>query len=311
MSRYFLSRLGHAVIVVFGVTIIAFFVLRLVPGDPAVVLLGTHYTPARAAALDRQLGLSRPLLSEYGLFMKHLVQGNLGTSIYYGQSVRSLVLARLPVTLWLAAYSTVLSLLISVPLASLSALRPDGVADQIVRGIFLVMLAMPSFLLGVLLALWLGLHAHLFPVAGYGSGFFGHLDSLFLPSITIALWFSAILIRTLRNSMLATLSADFVDTAKAKGLSRWRIHMRHVLRNSLIAMVSLVGINLAYLISSTVIIENVFALPGLGQLLVASINDRDLAVVQGLVFLFGFAVVVVNLFTDLLYARLDPRITLG
>jgi peptide/nickel transport system permease protein len=311
MRRYVLSRLWQAVIVVFGVTIVAFFVLRLVPGNPALVLLGVHYTPARAAALDQQLGLNKPVFSQYLLFMGHLFEGNLGQSVYYGQSVTSLVLQRLPVTIWLGAYSTLLALIISIPLASLSALRPGGFVDQVIRVLFLIVFSMPSFWLGVLLILWLGLHAHIFPVAGYGSGLFGHVKSMFLPSLTIALWFSAILIRTLRNSMLTALQSEFIDTARAKGLSVWRIHTRHVVRNSLISAVSLIGINLAYLISGTVIIENVFALPGIGQLLVASIDDRDLSVVQGLVFLFGLCVVLVSFVSDMLYAWIDPRITLG
>jgi peptide/nickel transport system permease protein len=311
MRRYLINRLWQAVLVVFGVTVLSFFILRLVPGNPAIVLLGVHYTPARAAALNHQLGFDRPVWSQYLLFMGHLFVGNLGTSVYYGKSVASLVAARVPVTLWLGVYSTLLAVLISVPLASVSVLRPNKLVDQVVRLLFLIVFAMPSFWLGVLLILWLGLHAHLFPVAGFGQGFFGHVSSMFLPSLTIALWFSAILIRTLRNSMLSALGSEFIDTARAKGLSAWRIHSRHVVRNSLISAISLIGINLAYLISGTVIIENVFALPGLGQLLVASINDRDLAVVQGLVLLFGICVVLVSLVSDALYAWVDPRIVLS
>ena len=246
MRRYLVSRTVQAAIVVFGVTIVSFLVLRLVPGNPAVILLGDHYTPARAAALDRQLGLLKPFWDQYGLFIAHLFEGNLGTSIYYGQSVSSLVLARLPVTMWLGVYSTVLALLISVPLASASVLRPNKSLDQVVRFGFLVLFAMPSFWLGLLLILVLGLHAHLFPVGGYGTGFFGHLYSMFLPSLTIALWFSAIFIRMLRNTMLGVLGSDFIDTAKAKGLSHWRIHLRHVVRNSLISAISLIGINVAF-----------------------------------------------------------------
>lgn len=310
MKHYLISRASQAAIVVFGVTIVSFLVLRLVPGNPAIVLLGDHYTPARAEALDRALGLNKPFWYQYGLFIVHLFEGNLGTSIYYGQSVTSLAFGRLPVTIWLGAYSTVLALIISVPLASVSVLRPDKFVDQTVRVVFLVLFAMPSFWLGVLLSLFLGLHAHLFPVGGYGTGFFGHLDSMFLPSLTIALWFSAILIRTLRSSMLTALGSDFIDTAKAKGLSHWRIHIRHVVRNALISAVSLIGINLAFLITGTVIIENVFFLPGLGQLLVASIANRDLSVVQGLVFVFGMCVVAVSFVTDVLYALVDPRVTL-
>jgi peptide/nickel transport system permease protein len=299
----------QSVVVVIGVTIIAFFLLRLVPGDAVTFILGVHYTAARAKVLRHELGLDRSVISQYLLFMGHLFQGNLGNSIYYQQSVWSLIFQRLPVTMWLVVYSTVLAILISVPLAILSALKRNQAVDQGVRVSFMMIFAMPPFWVGLMLILIFGIDLSVFPVAGYGTGFFGHIASLFLPSLTIALGFSAILIRTLRNSVVAVLGAEYVETAQAKGLSRLRIMNRHVLRNALIPAISVIGVNLAFLIGGTVIIENVFALPGLGALLAASISNRDLSVVQGIVLFFGIFVVVVNLGTDLLYAFLDPRIS--
>jgi peptide/nickel transport system permease protein len=302
------GRTLQAIPVVLGVTIISFFVLRLIPGDPTVVMLGTHWTPARAAELRQNLGLNKPIWEQYYLFMNHLFHGDLGASLYYRAPVAHLITQRLPVTLWLAVYATVLAVLISVPLATISALRKNGVVDQGVRATFLLAFAMPPFWVGLVLILLLSLHFHIFPVSGYGSGFVDHVYNLFLPALTISLGFAAILIRTLRNGILGILRADYIDTARAKGLARGRLLRRHVLRNAMLSAVTVLGVNLSFLIGSTVVIENVFALPGLGQLLASSITTRDLSVVQGIVLVFGILVVVINLLTDVAYAALDPRV---
>jgi peptide/nickel transport system permease protein len=303
------GRLLQMIPVVLGVTIISFFILRLIPGDPAVVMLGTHYTAARAAQLRENLGLNKPIWEQYYLFMKHLFQGNLGVSVYYRLPVSKLIEQRLPVTLWLVGYSTVIAILISIPLATVSALRKDKAVDQGVRSVFLVAFAMPAFWVGLVLILVFSLHWQVFPVAGYGDDFWQHLYNLFLPALTIALGFAAILIRTLRNSILNVLDADYVETARAKGLAHMRILHRHVLRNALLSAVTVIGVNLSFLIGSTVVIENVFALPGLGQLLASSIFTRDLSVVEGITLVFGFFVVLINLLTDVTYASLDPRVS--
>jgi peptide/nickel transport system permease protein len=302
------GRTIQAIPVVLGVTIISFFVLRLIPGDPTVVMLGTHWTPARADQLRQSLGLNKPIWDQYYLFMNHLLHGNLGESLYYRAPVADLITQRLPVTLWLAAYATVIAIVVSVPLATISALRRNGLVDQGVRSAFLLVFAMPPFWVGLILILLLSLHVHVFPVAGYGSGFVDHLYNLFLPSLTIALGFAAILIRTLRNGILGILQADYIDTARAKGLAPGRLLARHVLRNAMLSAVTVLGVNLSYLIGSTVVIENVFALPGLGQLLASSISTRDLSVVQGIILVFGVLVVSINLLTDVAYAALDPRV---
>lgn len=303
------GRLLQMIPVVLGVTIISFFILRLIPGDPAIVMLGSHYTPARGAQLRENLGLNQPVWEQYYHFMKHLFEGNLGDSIYYGLPVAHLIGQRLPVTLWLAVYSTVIAIVISIPLATVSALRKDKLTDQSVRSVFLLAFAMPPFWVGLVLVLLFSLHWQFFPVSGYGDTFQAHLYNLFLPALTIALGFAAILIRTLRNSILNVLGADFLDTARAKGLGHVRILRRHVLRNALLSAVTVIGVNLSYLIGSTVVIENVFALPGLGQLLASSIFTRDLSVVQGITLVFGFFVVIVNVLTDVTYAALDPRVS--
>jgi peptide/nickel transport system permease protein len=313
MGRY--SFLGQRILqtipVLLGITIITFFLLRLIPGDPARQILGQHYTPKAGAELRQQLGLDEPLWDQYGLFMKHLAHGDLGNSINYQQPARTVIFQRLPATLFLVAYAAILAALISIPVGILSALRKDGVFDQLARVSLLIAFAMPSFWLGIIFILIFAVHLHLFPVNGYGDGFTEHLRYLFLPAFTISLAFSTILVRTLRASTLAVLSTDYVDTARIKGISRTAVLRRHVLRNSIISLVVVFGINLAFLISGTVLIENVFGIPGIGRLLVDSVSTRDYTVVQGTTLVLAFLVVMVNVLTDVVHAALDPRVSSG
>ena len=303
-------RLLQLIPVLFGITVITFFLLRLIPGDPALQILGQHYTPAGAKVVRHSLGLDEPLWRQYLLFLQHLFQGNLGDSITFKQSAGSVIAERLPPTLFLVAYAATLALLVSIPAGVISALRRGGIFDQTARVTTLVGFAMPGFWLGIILILIFSVHLQLFPVNGYGNTFVEHLDHLFLPAATIALGFSTIVIRTLRSSTLEVLSSDYVDTARIKGISRFAVLRRHVLRNAIISVVVVFGINLAFLISGTVIIENVFGIPGVGRLLVDSVSTRDYPVVQGVTLIFAFLVVAVNLITDVVHASLDPRVVL-
>jgi peptide/nickel transport system permease protein len=291
-----------------GVTIIAFFMIHLIPGDPARTILGLHATPQRIAILHQQWGLNRPLLDQYWLFMDRLVHGNLGISLYYGTSVANLVTSRLPPTLWLIIYATVIAVVISVPAAMIAATRKDGVRDHVVRVIPLLGLGMPAFWLGLILQTVLAVKYRLFPVTGYGTGILGHLHAMFLPSLTVAIALCPVVIRSLRASMLNVLGADFVTTARAKGVPGRRLFVRHVLRNAVIPAVTVLGINIGFLIGGTVIVEEVFAVPGIGQLMINSIFDRDFPVVQAVALAFAIMVVLVNLLTDVAYAALDPRV---
>ena len=301
-------RLLQLVPVAFGVTFIVFFMVHLIPGDPAVSILGIHATPRAVAILHREWGLNRSLPAQYWLFLDRLLHGNLGYSLYYGQSTTSLVLSHLPPTLWLIVYAGVLSVLISVPLAMIGASRPDALRDHVVRAVPLVGLGMPSFWLAFLLILIFAIKLQAFPVSGYGSGFFGHLRSMFLPSLTAALALSPVVIRSLRASMLSVLGADYITTARSKGVSGHRLYLRHVLRNAVIPAVTVLGINIGFLIGTTVIIEEVFAIPGVGQLMINSIFQRDFPVVQGVTLVFAVMVVLLNLLADVAYAALDPRV---
>jgi len=294
--------------VAFGVTLIVFFMIHLIPGDPARTILGIHATPQRIAILHREWGLNRPLISQYLLFLDRILHGNLGPSLYYGVPATTVIMQRLPATLWLIVYATVLAVLISVPLAMIAASRKDGVRDHVVRVVPLFGLGMPPFWLGILLIYAFSITLKLFPVSGYGSGFFGHLHAMFLPALTVAIALSPVVIRSLRASMLNVLGAEYVTTARSKGVPGHRLFLRHVLRNAVIPAVTVLGINIGFLIGGTVIIENVFAIPGIGQLMLNSIFERDFPVVQGVTLVFAVMVVLLNLGADIAYATLDPRV---
>jgi len=304
-------RLALLVPTAIGVTIITFFMVHLIPGDPAVTVLGQHATPATVALLHHQWGLDKPLAEQYWLFMDRLVHGNLGESLYYQVPVWGLITSRLPATLWLLCYAAVIAIVISVPLAVLAASRKDAIRDHVVRVVPLLGLGMPAFWFGLILQTWLGTKLRLFPVTGYGQGFAGHVHTMFLPSLTVAVALCPVLIRSLRASMLNVLGADFITTARAKGVPAPRLLVRHVLRNAVIPAVTVLGINIGYLIGGTLIVEQVFAVPGIGSLMIGAILQRDFPVVQGVALVFGVLVVLVNLLTDVAYAALDPRVRFG
>jgi peptide/nickel transport system permease protein len=305
---FVLRRLLQLVPVAIGVTIIVFFMIHLIPGDPARTILGIHATPRTVALLHREWGLNRPLISQYWLFLDRLLHGNLGVSLFYGVPASSLVLSHLPPTLWIITYASILAVLISVPLAMIAASRKDGARDQAVRAVPLIGLGMPQFWLGFLLIYAFAIKLPWFPVSGYGSGFFGHVRSMFLPSLTVALALAPVVIRSLRASMLNVLGAEYITTARSKGVPGHRLFLRHVLRNAVIPAITVLGINIGFLIGGTVIIENVFAIPGLGQLMINSIFQRDFTVVQGVTLVFAIMVILLNLLADVAYAALDPRV---
>ena len=308
---YILKRLVALIPVMFGISLIVFFLIRLIPGDPAATLLGSHATPETVHELRTQLGLTQPVWRQYLTFLGHLLHGNLGYSYVYSSSVVDLITTSLPVTIWLLVSGTVFTLLIAVPLAVLAAARRNGVADNIIRAVPVIGLGLPSFWLGIILILVFGLKLHWFPVAGYGTSLPEHLRGIVLPGITVALALSPILIRSLRASMIEVLSSDYIVTAHSKGISTSRVMLGHALRNAAVSSVTVLGVNIAYLTGTTLVVERVFSLPGIGQQMINSILGRDFPTVQGITLTFAIMVVVVNLLTDLTHAALDPRVKLS
>ena len=302
-----LSRLAQLVPTLFLITIVAFVLVRLLPGDPTAAFLGERANDADIARINAQLGLDQPIIVQFGLFLVRLAHGDLGTSITLKRPVLTLIAERLPTTLVLTLYAALISLALAVPLAFVAALRRDRPADLMIRGVFQVGLSTPVFYLGLLLLTVFAANLRWFPVGGYGVTWAERLYSLFLPALTLALSLAAILMRNLRAAVIEVLDAEYVEFARAKGLAPRIVLFRHVLRNALISTVTLFGLNIGVLLSGAVITESVFAIPGLGRLMIESIYGRDYPVVQGLTLVLAVLVSVVFLLTDLAQAALDPR----
>jgi peptide/nickel transport system permease protein len=309
MTGYIARRLVQMVPVLFLISLFVFFLVRLVPGSPADALLGFRATPEAIAKVNKRLSLDKPIYEQYFAFMRNLVQGDLGNSARRNEPVTDILRDRIPKTLFLVTYSMVLSILISVPLASWSALRRGRAADHVVRVYVMLSLAMPSYWIGMMLLQALAVKEKIFPVAGFGDGFFGHLESLFLPALSLAMASSSLLIRSLRNSLLETIDSDYVRTARSKGLTGRTVFLWHVMRNSAVSAVTILGVRLSFLVGGTAIIETVFSVPGIGQLIVKAIFDRDYAVIQGVTLVFGVLVLLINLVVDIIYVALDPRVS--
>ncbi|AUQ26200.1 ABC transporter permease [Dickeya zeae] len=308
--RFLLFRPLQLLPVLLGISIITFAMVRAIPGDPARILLGVHSTPEAVARIRAQFGLDEPLWVQYGYFLRNLLQGELGKSIVYRVDTLKLINSRLEPTLWLVFGSVLLAVILTIPLASLAARQRGRLADQLIRLFTTAGLGFPAFWLGIMMIIIFSVVLGWFPVSGYGSGFADQLHHMVLPCLTVALALAAVLIRNLRASLLMEMSSDYVVAARARGQRENRIFWRHVLPNSLVPTLNLLAVNIGWLIGSTVVIESVFAIPGLGQLLVKAIFSRDYMVVQGVVMVFALATVVVNLLADVLTVALDPRVKL-
>ena len=312
LTRYVVWRLLQVVPVALGVTVLVFFLIHLVPGDPARTMLGNRATPQRIAVLHEQWGLDDSLPVQYERFLVRLLHGDLGSSLFYSVPAGRLVVERMPVTLWLIGLGTLFSVLIAVPLATIAAAKRDRLPDHVIRAVPLAGLGFPQFWIGIMLLLAFALNTgRAFPVGGYGEGALGHLRSMVLPALTVALGIAPILVRSLRAALLEVLESEYVTTARSKGLSERRVLVRHALRNAVVSTVSVLGVNIGFLVGGTLVVEQVFALPGLGQLMINSIFQRDFPVVQAVTLVFAILVVLVYLLTDIAHALLDPRVRYG
>jgi len=291
------------------ILVVTFVLVRLLPGDPASALLGDRARDADVVRINHELGLDRSIPVQFLRFVGNVLTGQLGDSITLKQPVAPLIGQRLPVTLLLSTMAALISLALAVPLAFAASLRQGGALDGAIRAAFQVGLSTPVFYLGLLLLIGLGAGLRWFPVGGYGDGFVDHLYHLFLPAMTLALSLSAVLMRNLRSALIGVIDADYVDFARAKGLSARVILLRHVLRNALISTLTLLGLQIGTLLGGAVITETVFAIPGAGRLMIDSIYGRDYPVVQGLVIALAVVVSLTFLLTDIVQASLDPRIS--
>jgi len=305
--NYIVGRLAQMALVVLGVTLVAFLTIQLVPGDPIRIMLHGRATDEVVAAAHQRLGLDQPLPVQFARFVWNALHGDLGVSIIQKASVTEIVGERLEASVFLLTYSALIAVVLALPLALVAASRKDRPIDHAIRIGGMIGFAMPPFLMGLLLMLFFGLTLGLFPISGYGKGFLGHVVHLTLPSLTIALFLAPILVQSLRAAMLDVMTADYIEVARAKGLSERRILVKHVLRNALIPTITVLAVNIGWLLSSAVIVEYVFSIPGLGTLLVRAVGFRDYPVIQGLTVVFAMLVVTVNLLADLIYVLVDRR----
>lgn len=308
MGSYIVKRVLMAIPTVIGVTILVFFMIHMVPGDPAVAILGPRATPARIAVLHHQWGLDRPLVRQYMLFMGRTLRGNLGQSFFYQLPARTLIAGRIGCTLLLLVMATFFTVAITIPLAIIAALRRDHLSDDVIRTVPTFTLGMPSFWVGIMLIMLAAIKVPLFPVGGYGDSLPQHLHSMVLPAFTIAVSIAPMTMRSLRSSMIDVLQADYILTARAKGVLTRRVLVRHALRNALIPMITVLSVNIGWLVGGTVVIERVFALPGIGSLMLSAISNRDFALVQGITLVFAVLVIAVYLLADISYSLIDPRV---
>lgn len=316
MNRYVLRRLWLLIPTMFGISIIVFAVMHLVPGDIVDALLGPDATldPAARATLRRILGVDTPVYIQYVHWLGGVLHGDLGVSLATRDSVVSILLRALPITMELAVLSTLLAIAVALPLGIISAIRPYGWLSAAVRFLGLLGLSIPNFWLATILILVTSVYFGWSPALIYVPFFsdpIGNLRQMLLPILSLSVTLVAVVMRMTRSSMLEVLGQDYMRTARAKGLWEMTIIMRHGLKNALIPVITVIGIQFGYLLGGTVVIEQIFGLPGLGWILLGAISQRDYPVIQGGVLVITLAFTLVNLLVDLLYARLDPRIKYG
>jgi peptide/nickel transport system permease protein len=316
MLRYLTQRAVAFLPILLGVSILIFSAIRLVPGDAITAMLGTEagmLTETQRHSLEAYFGLDRPPVEQYFIWLGGVLRGDMGLSVRYGQPVLQIILAQFPVTLQLAVMSMIIALAVGLPLGILSAVRHNSVIDLLGRLIALLGLAMPNFLLGTLIIYVLSVYFKVLPNSGDYVSFdqdpLRNFGQMIFPAFTLGFAFSASVMRTTRSSMLEVLAQDYMRTARSKGLMETMVIRRHALRNALIPVVTIVGVEMGYLLGGTVIVEQIFALPGIGRLVFNAISQRDYALVQGVVLFIALNFVVVNLIADLLYAVIDPRIS--
>ncbi len=314
MQHYILRRIFSIIPTLFGISIIVFLVIRLIPGDTISAMIGTQYklTEAQAAALRHYFGLDRSLPEQYWRWLTAALHGDFGYSVRSGQPVLTEILGRFPLTLELALLAMLIALVIGIPIGILSAVRRDSALDLAGRLFALIGLALPNFWLGTLLIFVLSVYFHILPNSGDYTDFtvnpLANLQQMIFPALTLGFAFSASVMRTTRSSLLEELNKEYARTARAKGRSEPAVVLVHCLKNALIPIITLIGFETGYLFGGAVIVEDVFALPGVGRLLLNAISQRDYALLQGSIMFIAFNFVVINLITDLAYAVVNPRI---
>ena len=306
--RVLLSRVLQMIPVLFGISILTFVLAQLTPGDPVRALLGPRASAEAVAAVQKRYGLDQPILTQYAFYLRNTLRGDLGRSLTYKAPVLDLLLTRMKPTLYLIAGGLLLSVILTLFLAMTASLYPDSFIDGLIRVSGTVGLGLPSFWLAIVFVLVFAVRLDWFPATGFGDTFTEHLRHIVLPSVTTALAMTPILVRNLRATLLEQREADFVVAGQSKGLSERYVYLRHVFPNSVLPNLHLLGVVVVYIMGSSVLMETIFAIPGLGQLLLTSIIGRDYFVVQGLTLFFALLTTLATLVVDMLSLAIDPRV---
>ena len=312
MLSYIVRRIGSMIPSLLLASVIVFLFIHLIPGDPAQIMLGDQATPEQVRELRETMGLDRPLVVQYGKWLSGAVRGDFGNSVFLHQPVLHVILDRAETSVLIAVFSMLIIILVGVPIGILSAVRFNTRLDQFLSGLSMFFASVPTFWLGLNLMILFAVTLGWLPSSGFPSiiesGDWTNLRYLVLPCITLAAPNSALIIRLTRSSMLDVSKADYVKTARAKGLSEGAVNIRHIFRNSLISVVSALGFTFVALVAGTVVTETVFSLPGIGRLVVESVLRRDYPTIQGIILIIAFLYMLINLLVDLAFALLDPRI---
>ena len=315
MTAYFIGRAGRGIIALFVVSIVAFLLLHATPGDPIMTMLGPDATPQMAKEMRHRLGLDLPLYRQYLAWISQVVRGDLGISIRTGQPIISLIIGRMSTTASLAVFSTIVSLLLGVGLGIVAAANRGRLWDQTATVVAVLGISLPNFFVGILLMILFSVLLRWLPISGPPVDFLrapgASLRTILLPTLALGAAYAALVARMTRSSLVDVLTAEYIRTARAKGLAPSRVLVHHALRNAFIPVLTTVAINFAYLLGGTIIIEQIFALPGVGRLLLQGVERRDYPVIQGIVLLMSAAFVCVNILADFLFGMIDPRIRLG
>lgn len=306
MKSFIINRILSGIVVIFGISIFSFLLIHLIPGDPVKIMLGINATPDQVEKLNHHLGLDKPLLVQYAQYITNIFQGDFGTSLKTGRPVLTEILDRFPETVKLAMFGLFIAIGLGISMGILAAKFKDSMIDKLCTWFATLGVSIPSFWLGILLVMVFSVKLGWFPIAN-GTG----LQDLVLPAVTLGVVASTMIMRLTRNGMVEVLSNDYIRTARAKGLDEHIILIRHSLRNVLIPVVTVVGLQLAALLGGTVIIEQVFNWPGLGTLAIGGIMSRDFPLIQGIILFMGVVYVTINILVDVLYSLIDPRVEVG
>jgi len=311
MFGYVINRVKSSIVVLLVVSIITFVVLIIIPGDPAQLILGTEATPEMVQQLHAAMGLDRPLHEQYISWLLNLLKFDMGTSYVYGESVAELIINSLPVTFSISIFAMLMAVVTAFIFGMLSAIKKDSFIDYFSRSIMQLGTAIPSFWIGMVFIVYFGLRLKIFPVSGfvpYSESVLGFIKSITLPSVVLAIGEIGILLRIVRSSMLDSLKQDYMDMAKVKGLSSRKIYVKYALRGALIAPLTIIGMQFAKLAGGTVVVETIFALPGIGRLVLTAVEHRDIVLLQGLVMFITTLVIFITLIVDVLIMFINPRI---